>query len=685
MPTIGEAIRAIEAELFVGRRDELARFRDWLAARSSTAQPEILNVHGAGGLGKSALMRSFARVAEGEGRPVILLDGEVVEPTPEAFCRASGEPDAESLVRRLNNQRPLFIIDSFGSISALTHFLQTEILEDLEAEVPVTIGTRTSLKTAWGASSVWGKLIRPIQLESLRTPERNEYLKRRGIDDERLIEDIVTSVGGFPLGLSLAADMVVELGIRQLPDAAEWHLVVQSLVNRLLNDVTDQDLRALLDVCAIVRQFDEVLLSEVADLVDAPRAFDRLCSLSVVRPAEHGLMLHEDVSRMLADNLRWRDQERFEHLRSRALAHYRRRALTATSEERAWLVAERFYLWQDSLIQKLFFVQDSPGRIWMDTGRPDDLEAIIRIWFEWLNAIPTPDEPAEGELEEEKAWVERFLRLPGLRLRVFRDAEGEVTGFSTIMPVYKESAAFLESHSYRGAVVTAYLRAHPEAELEEEAKKARTSYLFQLSVGGREPEASYAAILRDSVGYFAQGGVLLAATIPQTHRALTAAMGFVDVPNSTSVFRGLPIQGQILDLDKIGVEQWLEAVVQGRRPPEPLSRSQFEKELQDVLLNWRDDSYLAGSRLAALTESSIESAEGLIAGKIREVIQTAITTALETAGDDQRLAYRAVQLAYIDKLGSHELVAERLAVSRSTFYRLLKRGVAAIAERFHPA
>lgn len=681
MPTIGEAINALETELFVGRARELEALRRWLDERLSSAQPEILNLNGPGGIGKSALVRAFLRIAASAGRATLYVDAETVAPHVEAFCAAAGAESPRQLVERLNEDRPLVVIDSFGYISALTHSLQTEVLEKLDASVPVVITTRTPLRAVWGARSVWGRLIRPLTLEALDDEARTDYLRRRGVEDADLIQEIAISVGGFPLGLSLAADMVGHLGITQLPRSPEWHLVIQSLVNQLLNDV-DEEVRSLLDVCAIVRQFDEMLLDEVSDAPNAAAAFDRLCNMSIVRPADHGLMLHEDVSRMLADNLRWRDRTRFDQLRTRSLAHYRRRAATAGPDERAWLVAERFYLWQDSLIQKLFFMQDSPGRIWVDTGREDDLEAIIAIWFRWLDAIPTPEAADAQELETERIWLDRFLRVPDLRLRVFRDAEGEVTGFSTIVPVHQETVDLLQSHPYRGAVVGAFLRAHPEVRLPEPGGHPRISYLFQLSMGDREPQATYAEILRDSVGYFAEGGILLAATIPETHRALTAAMGFKIVPGSKSYFRGLEIDGQILDLDSIGVENWLEAVVTGRKPPESLSRAEFERALQDVLLNWRDDAALAGSPLATLTESGVDATDQLVAGALREVISAAIETGSASSTDDQQLAFRALQLAYIDKIGSHEAVAERLAVSRSTFYRLLKRGISAVADRF---
>ena len=61
MPTIGEALGSLEEELFVGRGRHLAEFRQCLLAETSL--PSILDVSGHGGVGKSALLRTFARTA----------------------------------------------------------------------------------------------------------------------------------------------------------------------------------------------------------------------------------------------------------------------------------------------------------------------------------------------------------------------------------------------------------------------------------------------------------------------------------------------------------------------------------------------------------------------------------------------------------------------------------------------
>ena len=72
MPTFDEALSGLEAQQFVGRARELALFEDWLAA--DTPAPEVLTVSGRGGVGKSALLRAFARLAQQLEKPVVLLE-----------------------------------------------------------------------------------------------------------------------------------------------------------------------------------------------------------------------------------------------------------------------------------------------------------------------------------------------------------------------------------------------------------------------------------------------------------------------------------------------------------------------------------------------------------------------------------------------------------------------------------
>ena len=67
MPTFGQLVRDLDERNFVGRERQMAIFREWLAA--DPPRPELINVSGPGGVGKSALLGAFRRQAEHAGRP----------------------------------------------------------------------------------------------------------------------------------------------------------------------------------------------------------------------------------------------------------------------------------------------------------------------------------------------------------------------------------------------------------------------------------------------------------------------------------------------------------------------------------------------------------------------------------------------------------------------------------------
>ena len=100
-------------------------------------------------------------------------------------------------------------------------------------------------------------------------------------------------------------------------------------------------------------------------------------------------MLHEDVRRRLTEDLAWRHSDRYAALRARALAYYRERVRSAPPDEREWLVADRFYLWGNALIQELFFSSDEPGQVWVDVYRPGDHAEIQRLFTKTFARSPS--------------------------------------------------------------------------------------------------------------------------------------------------------------------------------------------------------------------------------------------------------------------------------------------------------
>jgi hypothetical protein len=666
LPTIGQVLGALEAQLFVGRERELAHFRQWL--RAEPPEPVMLNVTGPGGVGKTMLLHTFRRVALELGRPVVLADAEEFGADPKGLLRALGGSGLEDVVAALNETRPLLLLDTFEDLGTLARSLREEILPRLETEVKVLIASRYPLSRAWRHDHLWHRLVRPLSLKRFSPAESRLYLARRGLDQPHLVEGILEATHGHPLALSLAADLVLDLGVRDIAAAPEWHLILRTLVERLLRDIPDPHLRAQLEACAVVHQFDEPLLAAVAGQED-PRAFEQLCHLSVVRPAEHGLTLHEDVRWILAEDLRWRRPERANELRLRALAHYRERMRTAPAGEREWLLRERLSLWENGLLQALNVTAEMPGEILLELGSEHDHADLLHLWSSFSRH---PDRPPSEELS--LPVLEALLCYEGMLLRVVRDRHGRALGFGFAVLVCRDSLRVLPPAALR--LVQAYRQAAALDTLPATPGESTIFYLPRFILGDIEREAAAAALLRWCMGLFALSGTYLATLSWPHHKAVVEKLGFQPVPEARLTPTGgvEPIDSYVLDLSQIGVEAWLEALLSDRPPPRALRPEELERELHTALLHWHDDIALDRLVLAGLVST------GSGPEALRQAIRDALARARARAAPLQELAYRALELAYMQKSVSHERAAERLAVSRTTFYRLLKRAVRGLAQ-----
>jgi energy-coupling factor transporter ATP-binding protein EcfA2 len=677
--TVEQALAELSARLFVGREREQATFQDWLLG--DRALPEVLNVTGPGGVGKSELLRAFRRLAEEHGRAVVVVDGRSLRPTPDELLHALGSGSLDQVVADLNGRRPLILIDTAEALGDLTRYLRDELLPRLDVSVRVVIAGRYPLGHVWLRDGHWRALIRPLPLEGFAPDEARRYLTQRGLTEPTMIEQIRDAVGGYPLALSLAADLALQYGIRNFATAPAWRLAVRTLVEQLVSDL-DAEMRELLEVCAIVRQFDQSMLESVAGHPHDDAAFGRLCRLSVIRPGPHGLVLHDDVRRILGGDLRWRHPERYVNLRLRAVTAYQERMRAAAPAEREWLVGERLSLWEDAFVQAFLFRIDEPSEVWLEPARPEDHDDVIRMEMTWqtqiLPTIGTIAYPPGYSAEIHEALFAPLVACPGRRLTIARDRDGRAIGFSIALPLYERSVAILVDNPTLWPVLRAHLSPSELAALPSDPDRADRYILVQAAHIGVLPEATHAALFRDLLATLAFGRVHYVVAGLPAHRSLWESLGFEQIPGAESpawLAEHQTFYGYVLDLRRIGFEAWIEAIVAGRQPPRALSPDELASALEQVLRQWTDDAALAGSPLMG---SSLMSRSGVARpgpDDLRRAVRAALTAAQADAPEQDRLALCALELAYLERPASARAAAASLAVSRATFYRLLERGL----------
>ncbi len=682
MTRVADAVGQLEESLFVGRRRELDVFRGWLLSQSS--QPEVLRISGPGGVGKTTLMHAFRRIALDLRWRVILVDGRDFQTRQgllAVLCDGACT-ELDDAVAYLNDVRPLILIDTFEELSGLPGFIREDLVPRLDTAVRLAIAGRHAPDLQGPRTDQWLRIIHPLPLDGFTSAEIREYLARRGISDPRLTENVARAAGGNPLAVSLAADMALQFNTRDFTAAPQWHLVVRSLVERLLRDIREPELRELLEACAVIHQFDEASLAAISGRDQLLTAFDQLCRLSIVRPAEHGLQLHDDVRRQLAMDLSWRQPERYELLRERALTYYSGRLRTAPPRDHPWLVAECFFLWTNALIQHVFFAPAEPGDVHVESRRPGDDQAIRELHAARIETMYASElgDCSSLPLASDRDFLEAILAYPGSRVRVALNDHDQVLGFSTVIPICRASIPIMRIDPGTSALLDLCWTNRQLGAPPADAESARSFLLCQVVQGPTSAGAVRGALLRDFSGLFALGGTYFCSTVLPSYKSLLEACGFRRLPEAETPAwgDGHMMDGYVLDLSDLGFESWIEAMVTGRPVVGLANVAALEQQVQSVLQHWSDNTWLGRSPLLRLVQPTRHRKAG--PAGLRDAVEEALAGAERHASREMTMAYRAVRLAYLTDDARHKQAFRELAVSRATFYRMVRRGVRGLAE-----
>jgi len=387
------------------------------------------------------------------------------------------------------------------------------------------------------------------------------------------------------------------------------------------------------------------------------------------------LSLQNDVRNAIADDLRWRNPDTHAALRERALEYLRHRMVDASQDERHWLSTERMFLWENAFLHSVLFQRSGGGDVTVALGGPNDADDALmlerRYQDEVLPQLARVDWSIDYPLEAMLSWLSRALRLDGARVVLAQDVRGRATGYSLSLPICRASLELCAEdpvHSRATSNIEALRVPVPE-----DPREAVGYYLVRMCVLDEETEATTAALVADTLGLVAREGVYVTIAGLPFHREILETLRFEALPvtNISNWLPDHPFVGYVLDLRRVGFEAWIDALMHGREiVPRPDADS-LEKELTELLPALEDDALLASSSLAKLA--------GDAAG-VRRLVAATVGSLQRTSGADLALAMRAIELAYVDRAAAHERLAERLSVSRSTFYRLLRRGTRSLAE-----
>jgi hypothetical protein len=664
---------------FAGRMAELELFRS--ALREPDRPFAVLHIYGPGGVGKTALLNEYARVAAEAGWPVILLDGRNVEPSPAGFCLAlcralelaAGTPLPDLLAAWPSGA---LLIDTYEVLAPLDAWLRESLLPQLPERTVVVVAGREQPATAWRTDPGWDELTRVVPLRNLAPVESRAYLHERRIPQPQH-QRVLEWTHGHPLALALVADLLTR-GDAQVAGSFSHNAdVVQVLLERFVQRVPSPRHREALEVCAHARVTTEALLAETVDAEDAPRLFAWLRGLSFIEHGPHGLFPHDLAREVLDADLRWRNAEIYRQLNQRVRGSIVRRIQATSGPEQQHAFFDLLYLHRHSPIMRPFYQ-------WTMLGTNYAEPAAAADWPQIVATVGRHDGPASAAIA--RHWLERQPRS----FTVFRDGSPCIAGFICMLALHETTE---HDHSVDPALRPA--EAHALRYGPVRPGEASVYCRFAMSRDGHLPT--------ESAGVWD-----LVSLVSLVHWLTTPrlAWSYVSVPNLDywrTFFHYLRQPHGPEATFSVGGRQfhvfahdwraepplvWLDLMhereldtgltperleVASPAPVVVLSEPEFEDAVRRALRAYTRADVLAANPLLR-SRLAVEAGGGTPTGEtLRQLLRRAAET-LTANPRDERL-YRAVNRTYLSPAPTQEQAAELLGLPFSTYRSHLTAGI----------
>lgn len=499
----------IEQHYLVGRDKEVRIFLEMTTAEISKGK--ILNLSGTGGIGKSYLLNEFRRLSEQAHVTFLLLDSRVFPKNPSEFClhllrmlrypiQKIEQPAELSLltetclgaVREAAYDRKMVLaVDTFEEIGEMEQWLRDEFLANLNPEILVVISGRLPLQGAWLSSPAWRQFIYRMPLADLDYDSVKQYLVLSGMEQEEMVGRIWNQTKGHPLTLALLVSTTLTQTLRQMSFSDDNGFFTY-VVKQWLTELHSPEMRAWVEAAAVLRYFNQEILSYVLEKELETETFQRLVGLSFIQRVDQGWMLHDLLRDAISYELRLRMPDSYNRLWKRCvLYYYEKIKQSARKKSAAWETGELFYYIGNQLIQFIFYQQSASYSLEpLNTSNWAEAERYIENRY--LSAkdariqITNPD--TKEQLDFMITRVESLYGLKHIHLqelyeldpnsvKLTRDPHGTVCGLSVIIPINEHTLDYLRSKP----VSSGYFNSLPEIELKKLSvpKHSRAGYFFK--------------------------------------------------------------------------------------------------------------------------------------------------------------------------------------------------------------
>lgn len=664
--TRNQPIDQTASKSFVGRGDELERFRDFLEAPDTF----MLHVFGPPGIGKTEFLQHCEQLADARGWITRFLESQFLKRQPDRL-REQIYASAEKIGTEDNGA---IFWDTFELFQGSYQFIRRQLLRNLPEDVKVVTASREPLPTAWRHDSAWRGDWKSMQLESLESEAVRDYLTDKRVK-QKYRDKIIDFAEGYPLAMVAGVDAAQQASVHRAPTRFERFAEgkLGALTEVMVDEVPSQAHRYVLWLSALVRMVEQSLIDNVLDAV--PRLDDEeweshelmewLRKKPYFKVGARGVYPHAEMRRLLENNLDWRNPEGRRQLVEATSKHYRRQ-VRHNSRPFSEIAEDNYYLFRHIIGGDTSDSIHLPG-FWDSPTEPE---------IEWL-ASKVREYEGEGSEYLFWQWAERQPE----NLRVLRGEEGTIRYLSFHLeleesavpdfdPVVNALTSRLENvdwtriHMSRFWMFPEHYQSLHEVEL---------GYLVRASLEGARARFHN---LDHDVFADLDSAQFIENSTSDRGRAFYE-MEQVSVGDNKFVLSSVNwAQQSRVDMAlmflKTYYRKWLE-----KTGATHLSRDAFGRALKSALQNFDQPCQLRNNPLlySALVETRVDDNKSpldrvdILKEKIRDGVKQ-----LGSEGERAEQKY-ALERTYLDPADKQSLVADELNVSYSTYHRRLKKAI----------
>ena len=647
--TFGQVLEMTEAALFVGRTAELARLEE--AQGTVRPGPVVAYVHGATGVGKSAFLRACGRLAAARGAAVIALDAAAVAAGREPLVRgltagtelAAREgpvaiQEAVEAINEIARSRGLVILlDGYDEMRDHDGWLRGEVFTRLGQGTCVVLAGRMPPYRIWSTDLAWRSAVLDIPLLPLVAAEAEAFLTSCGVEDACCRHEAYAISGGHPLLLVLAANALTSDVVSDRTRRPDGVRIASFLLEHLLHPGSKRqgwragagsaDLDALLAVAALLPSFERDILNTMVGRRCVDGAWANLIALPVISYADGRYVipasLRQRLQRVVVRERPWAERL----WRRRAVGYHvsaaRADRTDADGGQRWRAIAD---LAREAPWYRLLHPEAEAEGAWRCASgvAPADLEALIAC-----GSAATGD---DADIVRRRL-ASRVVRAAD-GFVVVRKPDGSVAGYLVVEPLGGRDASSLP----------APLRTWSMA----------GNVLHWRDASWTDPTCVPALVREALTAVTHHRRVVVTQCAPELQVVLEH-LGFARVDGLTDTWS--------IDWSRDGFAPWLErmgrVLPQGIKPP-----ADWAKATKDVLMALADPEALVST---AAADWYVALGGLRVPSSIRRWVLDALSSA--ELGESPVSGRMLLTTYYVQRVGTHEALAEQLGLPRATYFR----------------